>query len=363
MTKLVAALQAAARRSSVDCVTLERVARDIARTILDGFDKHYRLFRETSARAKYRFERGALGRGARGVEARASRCTTSASSRRSTSLRERFPDVVRDESLWPEIKLAYIGLLHEHRQPECAETFYNSVACRVLDRRYYRNEYIFRRPAISTEHLDGEEPTYRCYYPTQARPAHDDPRRRSRASGWRARSRTSTATCAASSARCASASRARWRVHDNFQIQVLSSLFFRNKARVRRRARPSTATDEYPFVVPLLQRRRRRGLRRRAAAQAGEHRPRLQPRARRTSWSTWRCRRPTSRSSQTLLPSKPKAELYTMLGLQKQGKTLFFRDLIEHMKHSTDRSCSPPGTRGHGDGRSSRCRRSRTSSR
>ena len=32
---------------------------DIARTILDGFDKHYRLFRATSARARERFETGA----------------------------------------------------------------------------------------------------------------------------------------------------------------------------------------------------------------------------------------------------------------------------------------------------------------
>jgi len=31
------------------------LASDIARTIRDGFDKHYRLFRETSAAAKQRF--------------------------------------------------------------------------------------------------------------------------------------------------------------------------------------------------------------------------------------------------------------------------------------------------------------------
>jgi isocitrate dehydrogenase kinase/phosphatase len=49
---------------------------------------------------------------------------------------------------------------------------------------------------------------------------------------------------------------------------------------------------------------------------------------------------------ETVLPSKPKAELYTMLGLQKQGKTLFFRDLMEHMRHSSDRFGPPPGTRG-----------------
>ena len=73
-------------------------------------------------------------------------------------VRASFPEAERDESLWPAIKLAYIPLLHEHRQPECAETFYNSVACAVLHRRYYRNEFIFWRPAVATEHLEGEEP-------------------------------------------------------------------------------------------------------------------------------------------------------------------------------------------------------------
>ena len=92
-----------------------------------------------------------------------------------------FPEAERDEALWPAIKLAYIGLLHEHKQPECAETFYNSVACQVLHRRYYHNEFIFWRPAVATEHLEGEAPTYRCYYPRRTRPA-GDPAARSRTS-------------------------------------------------------------------------------------------------------------------------------------------------------------------------------------
>ena len=35
-----------------------QIAFDIARSILDGFDKHYRLFRETSRAAKQHFEAG-----------------------------------------------------------------------------------------------------------------------------------------------------------------------------------------------------------------------------------------------------------------------------------------------------------------
>jgi isocitrate dehydrogenase kinase/phosphatase len=35
-----------------------------------------------------------------------------------------------------------------------------------------------------------------------------------------------------------------------------------------------------------------------------------------------------------------------MLGLQKQGKTLFYRDLAQHMRHSTDTFVFAPGARG-----------------
>ena len=47
-----------------------------------------------------------------------------------------------------------------------------------------------------------------------------------------------------------------------------------------------------------------------------------------------------------LMPGKSKAELYTSIGLQKQGKTLFYRDLIAALKHSTDAFIHAPGVRG-----------------
>src|SRR5579859_7527525 len=104
----------------VDTVVL---APDIARTILDGFDKHYRLFRETSARARYRFVRGDWA-GVRSAATARIQMYDQRVGEAVAVLRERFPEAVRDESLWPSIKLSYIGLLHEHRQPECAETFF-----------------------------------------------------------------------------------------------------------------------------------------------------------------------------------------------------------------------------------------------
>ena len=46
------------------------------------------------------------------------------------------------------------------------------------------------------------------------------------------------------------------------------------------------------------------------------------------------------------LTERSLAELYTMVGLQKQGKTLFYRDFLHHLKHSTDNFIIAPGIKG-----------------
>ena len=48
----------------------------------------------------------------------------------------------------------------------------------------------------------------------------------------------------------------------------------------------------------------------------------------------------------TIMPSKPTSELYTMLGLQKQGKTLFYRDFLHHLNNSSDKFVLAEGIKG-----------------
>ena len=47
-----------------------------------------------------------------------------------------------------------------------------------------------------------------------------------------------------------------------------------------------------------------------------------------------------------IMPDKTAAELYTMVGLQKAGKTLFYRDFLHHLKHSRDKFIVAPGIKG-----------------
>ncbi|HVH45647.1 MAG TPA: bifunctional isocitrate dehydrogenase kinase/phosphatase, partial [Labilithrix sp.] len=228
-------------------------------------------------------------------------------------------------------------------QPECAETFFNSVARRVLDRRYYRNDYIFRRPAISTEHLDGTEPTYRCYYPQgtdmrQAfreaiaafginRPFQDLDRdidyigrtfREQMPDGWERR--------------------------PNFQIHVLRSLFFRNKGAYAI-GRIVNGSMTIPFIMPFLQDEGRHVY---VDTILLDHKNvgRLFSLGRAYFFVEMEVPSAYVDFLHTLAPGKSKAELYTMVGLGKQGKTLFFRDLEQHLRHSTDRFVLAEGTKG-----------------
>jgi isocitrate dehydrogenase kinase/phosphatase len=315
---------------------------DIARCILAGFDKHYRLFRAAAVKAKELYERGAWAE-MRALAAERIQMYDKRVQEGVDELLERFPQAARDESLWPAIKLAYIPLLHEHQQPECAETFYNSVACQVLHRRHYHNEFIFWRPAIATEHLEGERPTYLCYYPRR-----DGLRKTLRtigasfdlANSWEDPERDVRNIVRALRAHFPRPARSA----PDLQIQVIRTLFFRNKGAYAV-GRIINGATELPFAVPILQ--NERGELYVDTLLVGEDQllvlfsfarayffVDVDVPAACVSFLRW------------LMPRKPRAELYMAIGLAKQGKTLFYRDLHYHLKHSTDRFVIAPGIKG-----------------
>ena len=311
----------------------------IARAVLDGFDKHYRLFRAISAGAKGRFERGDWAAVQR---ARIERIDMyDARVREAVAvLAERHPEAMND-ALWPGIKHAYIELLIDHRQPELAETFFNSVACRVLHRTYYNNDHIFWRPVISTEHIESAQKTYRAYYSAKDRldaTLRAIVRDLALACVWEDLERDIDAAARAMNDLLAR------KPDPDVQIQVLSSLFYRNMAAyvVGRIISGGEAT---PFAIPirhngahalyldalLLQR-----------AELGA----LFTLARAYFMVDMEVPASFVRFLRSIFPDKPDSELYTALGLQKQGKTLFYRDMVEHLEHSTDRFVDAPGVRG-----------------
>lgn len=315
---------------------------DVARTILDGFDKHYRLFRQAAVRAKVHFE-AADWTAARLLNHERIHMYDQRVVEAVATIADRFPQIAEHEELWAEIKSEYVGLLYDHLQPECAETFYNSVACSVLDRRYYRNEFIFWRPAISTEHLDGEEPTYSCYYPAEGameQTLRDLIAHFGLLGEWADFDRDVSFCSRAVSAAFPHG----WQQEPNFQLQILSSLFYRNKAAYLI-GRAVNGAEQFPFVIPILMTEDKKFYLD-ALLLKSEDIGRIFSLARAYFMTDMEVPSAYVEFLKELMPSKPRAELYTMVGLQKQGKTLFYRDLFRHFKRSTDHFTIAPGTKG-----------------
>ena len=135
----------------------------IAQALLGGFNKHYRLFRATSAEAKQRFERGDW-HGQQRAQALRIEFYDTRVAEATGELETRFVASTLPMDVWQQVKLHYIGLLTDHHQPELAETFFNSVCTRLLHHAYFRNDFIFVRPAISTEYIENDEPGARPTY-------------------------------------------------------------------------------------------------------------------------------------------------------------------------------------------------------
>ncbi|MDB4934024.1 MAG: Isocitrate dehydrogenase phosphatase, partial [Labilithrix sp.] len=135
-----------------------------------------------------------------------------------------------------------------------------------------------------------------------------------------------------------------WSRHRNFQIQVLRSLFFRNKAAYVV-GRVINGASTYPVVVPLLKDDDGKvyvDTLLLDAINVG----RVFSLGRAYFMVDMEVPSAYVDFLASIAPTKPKAELYTLVGLQKQGKTLFFRDLQQHLRHSSDTFVLAPGTKG-----------------
>ncbi|MBK7053251.1 MAG: bifunctional isocitrate dehydrogenase kinase/phosphatase [Rhodoferax sp.] len=343
------------------------LAYDIAKAMMDGFNRHYRLFRTESARAKHRFETSDWHGQQRAqreriefYDLRVREC--------SNRLEREFKAGEQPMDIWQQVKLHYIGLLVNHHQPELAETFFNSVNTKILHRTHFHNDFIFVRPAVSTEYIENGEserrPTYRAYYPTRANmrevlatmvkdfDLRCDFEDLERDCGF--------VECVLTTALGDAKLRA------NFQVQVLTSLFFRNKGAYIV-GKLINGFNEFPFALPILH----------TAPAAASPEPQRPPAtflpthdvlntklaidavlwsedellmlfsfARAYFMVDMEIPSAYVQFLRSMMPRKPRNEIYNALGLAKQGKTLFYRDFLHHLRHSSDKFRIAPGIKG-----------------
>ena len=315
------------------------IAEAIAAVLIEGFDKHYRLFRETTAQAKSRFERAAWVEAQRAVQERI-RFYDARVRENVERLRSEFDLDTLDAAAWREVKLRYIGLLVDHHQPELAETFFNSVITRILRSTYSDNDLIFVRAAISTEQIESDPPIYRSYYPA-ASGLRDCFRRVFADFGWAVPfadlERDLDSLLAAVGEPFA-------HLEPNHQLQVLGSAFYRNKAAYVL-GKIVNGHQELPFAVPVLHDESGR-LELDAILLEPERITVLFSLSRAYFMVDMEVPSGYVDFLRTLAPARARGELYTTVGLGKQGKTLFYRDLLQHLHHSEDTFVEAPGVRG-----------------
>ena len=313
--------------------------------MMDGFNRHYHLFRTESARAKHRFETADWHGQQRAQRDRIEfydlqvrECTK--------RLEREFKAGEQSMDIWQQVKLHYIGLLVNHHQPELAETFFNSVTTKILHRSYFQNDFIFVRPAVSTEYIENGEPesrpTYRAYYPTSAsmqevlarllqdfglRLAFDD------------LERDATLVQGAITERLRNMP-----LRANLQIQVLTGLFFRNKG-CYIVGKLINGFSETGFALPVLH--NAQGKLVVDAALFGED-DLLMLFSFARAYFMVEMEIPSAyvQFLHGIMPRKPRNEIYNALGLAKQGKTLFYRDFLHHLRHSSDKFRIAPGIKG-----------------
>ncbi len=314
-------------------------AEAIAAVLIDGFNRHYRLFRETSAQAKVRFERAAWPAAQLAVQERI-RFYDERVRENVQRLRTEFDLDALDAPAWREVKLRFIGLLVDHHQPELAETFFNSVITRILRRTYSNNDLIFVRATISTRQIESDPPIYRSYYPGE-RGLRDCFVRVFRDFGWD----VPFTDLERDVDRLLEVVGEPWaHLEPNFQIQVLGSAFYRNKAAYVL-GKIINGYEELPFAVPVLHDE---------AGRLTLDAIVLEQKRLGVVFSLTRAyfmvdmEVPSGYVNflRSMTPTWSRADLYTMIGLGKQGKTLFYRNLLQHLQHSEDAFVEAPGVRG-----------------
>jgi isocitrate dehydrogenase kinase/phosphatase len=318
----------------------------MAQVIIEGFDRHYRIFRKASKDAKHYFEtqqwvgiRDLIKSRIDYYDDRVKECIL--------QLEEEFDASNLSNDIWQQVKLHYIGLLTNHHQPELAETFFNSVMTKLLQQSYFHNDFLFLRPTISTEYIENDEvrfhPTYKAYYPKGQEDFKNTFREILTSFELKVRFAHLEKNLD-DLIRVLDEKLAGYEIRVNFQIHVLTSLFFRNKmAYIVGRILNADVT--IPMIIPLHF-NENGDLEIDALLLNKEESTILFSFT--YSYFLVEMEVPSAYVTflRTLMPRKPKQEIYTSLGLQKHGKNLFYRDFLHHLNHSTDHFRIAPGIKG-----------------
>ncbi len=242
---------------------------------------------------------------------------------------------------WPQIKHCYLKLIENLPDRELYETFFNSVQRQVSKDKYVNNAHMFVESAFAEAALPLTTDIYYTY----------------RSSGdivqmieellnsfnfylhWKDLLRD-----AGNILRCLVEDRPEIRVSDDLEVQMLKTVFYRNKSAYLI-GKIITSKGIWPVALPVLINANGLLYVDTIVCDADELSVIFS-----FSRSYFMADTPSPAHLvaylHTLLPQKTRAELYSALGFHKHGKTEFYRDFVVHLENSDDQFVTAPGIKG-----------------
>ncbi|MEJ2621950.1 MAG: bifunctional isocitrate dehydrogenase kinase/phosphatase [Candidatus Thiodiazotropha sp.] len=320
---------------------MQNQPQQVARSILTGFERHFSFFQEISSAARQRFER-ADWLAVREASAKRINFYDLRVKEAIERLKSSFDIEQLDEGLWQDVKQIYTRLLATHSRPELAETFYNSVFCRLFDRRYYDNDKIFIESQVDRQELADRYRVYMSFHLDDGdlqgsiwdmlsafyfSLPYEDIDRDCKLLADSLIEQTGFET-----------------LPEDLRFDVLESPFYRNKAAYLI-GRMVYGEAIRPFIIPLIN-NEEGALHVDALLVCDRHVEALFSFARAYFMAKTPVPTATVAFLKSIMPDKTLSELYMSIGLHKQAKNEFYRDLLKHLDESEDQFVLAAGTPG-----------------
>lgn len=314
----------------------------IAQTILDGFDVYRERFKQITDGAQARFEQAQWQEIQRTsaeridlYEEKVAETVARVSSRFS-------PAELLDVERWPLIKNAYIALIDPRNDDELAETWFNSIFCGLFSHDNISDGTMFVHTTRPSLRPHARDPHTRVYRPR------GNLRQALQQIFADYRFQVPYEDAEGDLARLDALLHSNlpdWVCKDpELALELIGSVFYRNKGAYLV-GRLFTPDEQWPLVFPLIH-REGRGIRFDTVITDEAEVSIIFSFTRSYFMVDVPVPAELVAFLKRLLPGKHIAELYTSIGFYKQGKSEFYRALINHLASTDDRFVMAPGVRG-----------------
>ncbi len=317
----------------------EDIAVEIAALILKGFDDYRRQFRQITAGALARFEKGDWLEVQRASLSRIELYAESASSMVSR-IRDRYGEDASDPASWAAIKREYIDLIEYRKDCELAETVFNTIFRKLVGAEGLNDDVAFVTEPLPQQPRGGATLTHSFGTGSNLAPLLREVLEATPFSiGW-----MDIDTDVELMLETMKNSIPLLRSPHAVRFDMLDSVFFRNKGAYL--IGRMTIDDEHVFPIAIPIQNTGEGLYVDTIIWNEDDLSIIFSFTR--SYFMVDIDSPIDMVEflADLLPNKKRWELYTSLGFYKHGKTEFYRGFLDHLEHSDDQLVLAEGIKG-----------------